>query len=109
LWQNGRHKEYYTRLTDILREYLDGRYNVSAMEMTSDEIIKSIASLELDSKQMELICELLQTADFVKFAQQAADAEQNEKFYTGVYYFVENTKQINPDDENKVYKEAMKI
>lgn len=109
LWQNGRHKDYYTRLTDILREYIDGRFGISAMEMTSKEIIKAISTLGLEPQQIELIDELLRTADFVKFAQQGSEAEQNERFHTGVYYFVENTKQINPDAENKEYKEAMKV
>lgn len=109
LWQNGRHKQYYTRLADILREYLNGRYGVGAMEMTTDEIIAEIRTLELDAKQQEMITELLQTADFVKFAKHAPDAEQNESLYTGVYYFVENTKQVNPDEQNAEYKEAMKV
>ncbi len=36
LWQNQRHKLYYTRLTDIVREYIEGRYGAAAMEMTSE-------------------------------------------------------------------------
>ena len=39
LWQSGRHKQYYSGLTDILRTYLAGRYGFGAMEMTSDEIL----------------------------------------------------------------------
>ena len=109
LWQNGRHKQYYTRLTDILREYLDGRFGVGAMEMTTDEILAAIRPLELEDRQVEMIKELLHTADFVKFAKHAPDAEQNENLYTGVYYFVENTEQVNPDEQNTEYKEVMKV
>ena len=109
LWQNGRHKQYYTRLTDILREYLDGRYGVGAMEMTTDEILTAIRPLELEPKQVAMIDDLLHTADFVKFAKHAPDAEQNETLYTGVYYFVENTKQVDLDGPNNEYKEAMKV
>ena len=47
LWQNNKHKQYYTRLTDILREYLDGRYSVPAMEMTTEEILEDIARREI--------------------------------------------------------------
>ncbi len=109
LWQNGRHKEYYTALTEITREYLDGRFGVGAMEMTTDEILTAIRPLELEPKQSELLSELLHTADFVKFAKHAPDAEQNESLYTGVYYFVENTKQTTPEEGSNEYKEAMKV
>ncbi len=109
LWQNGRHKQYYTRLTEILREYLDGRYGVSAMEMTTDEILAAIKELSIDARQIAVLTELLQTADFVKFAKHTPDDELNESLFSGVYYFVEDTKQVNPDDENNEYKEAMKV
>ena len=109
LWQNGRHKQYYTRLTKILREYLDGRYGVSAMEMTTDEILAAIKELSIDARQFAVLTELLQTADFVKFAKHTPDDELNESLFSGVYYFVEDTKQVNPDDENNEYKEAMKV
>ena len=56
-----------------------------------------------------MIDDLLHTADFVKFAKHAPDAEQNEALYTGVYYFVENTKQVDLDEPNNEYKEAMKV
>ena len=42
LWQSGRHKQYYSGLTDILRTYLAGRYGFGAMEMTSDEILAAV-------------------------------------------------------------------
>ena len=109
LWQNGKHKLYYTRLTEILREYLDGRYGVSAMEMTTDEILEAIKELAIDARQFTTLAELLQTADFVKFAKHTPDDELNESLFSGVYYFVENTKQVNPEEDNNEYKEAMKI
>ena len=79
------------------------------MEMTTDEILTAIRPLELEPKQNELLSELLHTADFVKFAKHAPDAEQNESLYTGVYYFVENTKQTTPEEGSNEYKEAMKV
>ena len=94
LWQNGQYKSYYTRLTDILRDYLDGRYGVGAMEMTSDEIIAAIKGLEITKKQVATLGELLKEADLVKFAKHTPDAESNEAAYYTVYYFVEETKEV---------------
>ena len=94
LWQNGQHKLYYTRLTDILREYLEGRFGVGAMEMTTDEIVVAIKGLELTKKQLADLGDLLREADLVKFAKHSPDAETNEGAYYKVYYFVEESKEV---------------
>lgn len=92
LWQNNRHKQYYSGLTDILRTYIDGRYGIGAMEMTSDEIIAAMQSQELPDKARMDLTAVLRDADLVKFAKATPDAEQNENDYLKVYYFVEETK-----------------
>lgn len=93
LWQNGKHKVYWSRLTEILREYLEGRYGVGAMEMTSEEIVAELKKLELEPKQVSDLRSLLAESDLVKFAKHTPDAESNEEAYNKVYYFVENTKE----------------
>lgn len=92
LWQNNRHKQYYSGLTDILRTYIDGRYGIGAMEMTSDEIIAAMRSQELPDKARMDLAAVLRDADLVKFAKATPEAEQNENDYLKVYYFVEETK-----------------
>ncbi len=46
LAESGHEKEYYTELTDILRQYLEGRFGINAMEMTSTEIVRSLRANE---------------------------------------------------------------
>lgn len=94
LWQNGKHKLYYTHLTDILREYLDGRYGIGAMEMTTDEIIFSVSGISLNDKNFDALNDILRTADLVKFAKYVPDADYNEKAYYDAYYFIEDTKEV---------------
>ena len=94
LWQEGKHKLYYSALTDILRTYIAGRYGVSAMEMTSDEIIAAMRSIELPDKARADLTAILRDADLVKFAKAEPDAEQNEQNYLRAYYFVEETKRV---------------
>ena len=103
LWQNGKHKAYYTRLTDIMRQYLKERYGIQALEMTSDEIMSALSAVELEDKNRGELSQLLKTADFVKFAKYAPDAEQNEIAYYDAYYFVEDTKEADaqPQQEDK--------
>lgn len=92
LWENGHEKEYYTRLTDILRHYLDRRFGIAAMEMTSSEILKKLSENQetrLTRSQMQSI---LSMADFVKFAKVRPLPEDNVKTLNSAFEFVESTK-----------------
>lgn len=94
LWQNNRHKQYYSGITDILRTYIAARWQIGAMEMTSDEIIAAVRNLELPDKARMDLSALLRDADLVKFAKARPEAEQNEADYLKAYYFVEETKPV---------------
>ncbi len=94
LWQNNRHKEYYSGLTDILRRYIADRYKVGAMEMTTDEIVAATAPIEMPDKSRRNLVEILRTADLVKFARVIPDDHYNEQAYLDAYYFVEETKAV---------------
>lgn len=94
LWQNNRHKDYYSALTDILRRYLADRYEFGAMEMTSDEIVAALREQELPDKSRRNLIEILRTADLVKFAKAIPDEQYNEQAYLDAYYFVEETKAV---------------
>ncbi|MDE6295375.1 MAG: DUF4381 domain-containing protein, partial [Muribaculaceae bacterium] len=96
IWEDGKEKEYYTILTDILRLYLDRRFGIKAMEMTSKEIMSTLA----DDKQLmasnELISQILKIADFVKFAKVRPLPDDNVKAFDNAVKFVEDTA---PKDE----------
>lgn len=106
LWQNGKIKEYYTRLTEILREYLAGRYGVGAMEMTTDEILSAMKAAEVEPKHIANLGALLAESDLVKFAKYTPSEESHEEYYNMVYYFVEESKEIK---EEIVTPEAQNI
>lgn len=101
LWQNNRHKEYYSALTDILRTYIDGRFGVGAMEMTTDEIVEAIKSLNLPQKLAMDVLNVLRDADLVKFAKAMPEAAENESAFSKVYYFVEETKPIEQTENEE--------
>lgn len=94
LWQNHKYKEYYTILSDILREYLFRRYGVAAMEMTTDEIVVALRELVLTDKQRGDVAELLRESDLVKFAKHIPEEDSPEASYYKVYYFVEESKEV---------------
>ncbi len=73
LWQQGETKAYYSEITDILREYIEGRYRVPALESTTGEILSSLQEHLSIPMQREKLKELLLRADLVKFAKYKPD------------------------------------
>ncbi len=106
LWQNEKFKEYYSSLSYILRHYIVRRFDVAAMEMTSEEIISAMKSVELPSKSSMDLTSLLRDADLVKFAKATPEGEDNEAHYLRAYYFVEETKiqeEVDPNAEEELF------
>ena len=101
LWQNDKHKLYYSGLSDILRTYLAGRFGVGAMEMTTDEIDDALRTIEIEQKQKMNLLAVLRDADLVKFAKATPEAEENELAYHKAYHFVEDTKPVEVVDEEE--------
>ena len=111
LWQEDKHKLYYSTLTDIVRQYIAGRYGVGAMEMTSDEIIEAMRGVELPQKSSMDLTQILRDADLVKFAKALPEADENEAAYRAVWDFVEQTKPVEvveDDDEDVEPKEEQR-
>lgn len=104
LWQEDKHKLYYSGLTDILRAYIAGQFGVGALEMTSDEIIEAMRGVDIPQKQKMDLTELLRDADLVKFAKAMPEAEANEAAYTMALSFVEQT-MPQPEEEDDEKKE----
>ena len=97
LWQNGKHKLYYSTLTEILRLYIEGRWEVGALEMTTDEIISALRDVDIKHDSRSNLVAILRTADMVKFAKALPDGEENEQLFDYAYYFVENTKSVDAE------------
>lgn len=78
VWQKGQVKEYYTRLTDILREFFEKRFGVNAAEMTSDEILFAMKDHLVDASSMNDLKKLLLLSDLAKFAKGQPIGSENE-------------------------------
>ena len=94
LCQDGKHKLYYSTLTDILRTYIVRRFDVGAMEMTSDEIIEAMRGVELQQKQSMDLAMILREADLVKFAKAMPESEESEAAMRAAWEFVDATKPV---------------
>lgn len=101
LWQKGNIKEYYTQLTDILREYFELRYNVSASEMTSTEIQEAILPYVNDEKVMIPLRNVLFLADMAKFAKAQPGTYENEQSILYGVEIVNSTRPLIAEVEKK--------
>jgi hypothetical protein len=74
-------KEYYTELTDIVRNYIEQDVKISAMEITSDELIRILKKtnkykkLGISRDQINHLELFLHNADLVKFAKAKPELE----------------------------------
>lgn len=92
LWQAGKNKEFHTRLTDILRTYLEDQFHVEAMEMVTFDVIASLKTKQIPEEEIRRLEKILVLADMVKFAKfQPLPDEHDSSLKNGVV-FVEQTK-----------------
>ena len=84
-------KEYYTRLTDTLRRYIEERYGFNAMEMTSSEIIEHLTE-KGDKESLKELVLLFETSDLVKFAKYSTYVNENDANLVNAIEFINKTK-----------------
>jgi len=92
LWQSGSVKAYHSALTYIVREYLEKRYGILALEQTTDEILAQLRQRDFDFSLSQKLADVLQTADLVKFAKAQPTAEFHEQAMDYARHFILETK-----------------
>ena len=101
LWQKGEIKAYYIGLTEILREYMEGRFNIAALESTTHEIMRDLGGMDLKPIQMTHIGELLEMADLAKFAKFKPGQNENLLSMDTVRTFIKETKSWKEKSEGE--------
>jgi hypothetical protein len=91
LWQQGEHKAYQSRITDILRSYIEARYLVSALERTTDELMAELRVSALPVDERIRLENMLRAADLVKFAKVVPTALEHEQLLVSARQFVQAT------------------
>ena len=104
LWQGGKSKEYHSDITETLRIYVEERFGVEAMEMTSGEILADVKKYSDADIAYDNLKQILILADFVKFAKYSPLPDENELSLMNAYLFVNNTKKEELQEELKTEK-----
>ncbi|MEZ4936274.1 MAG: hypothetical protein R2799_01635 [Crocinitomicaceae bacterium] len=103
LIKKGLEKEYYSEITDIIRVYLEDRYTIKALELTSNEIINRLKYEHISPDDKFILKEIFQTSDLVKFAKLKPSEMDNENVLFKAEEFVRHTKfieDLNSAEEN---------
>jgi hypothetical protein len=93
-WQRGLLKEYHTDLSDIVRTYIEERFNLMAHERTSKEIINDLKRYGISSDALNVLSASLQVADMAKFAKYKPLPEENENAWLQISAFIEKTAEV---------------
>ncbi len=91
LWQRNEVKEFYSQLTDIMRRYIERRFDFPAQEMVTAEILGSLKTGEIPEDLLIKTDEILSMADLVKFAKFTPLADENDGAMRWAFDFVEKT------------------
>ena len=92
LWQDGKVKLFHSEISEIIREYLEKRYSVNALENTTDEIMQSLRFMSIDPTQLSKLNQLLVLSDLVKFAKEQPLANENDMSLLNAIDFINATK-----------------
>ena len=113
----SQHKEYYTRLTDIVKAYLEEEVHILAKESTTDELLAKInllqekGKLNLNQETITNLKRVLQTADLVKFAKNKPSDDNAEYDRETIENVVIKTKEaipLEPTDEQAINEARQK-
>jgi hypothetical protein len=101
LWQNGKVKIHHSEISEIIREYLEKRYEVHALENTTDEIMQSLRFHSIQPNLLTKLNQILVLSDLVKFAKEKPLATENEMSLLNAVEFIKETKKIiAPKEDN---------
>ena len=93
LWQQGQIKSYQSELTHIIRAYLEGRFEIPALESTTSEVLLALENKEIDPDLRQDLDQVLNMADLIKFAKAKPDVDIHSVFMQKAEHFVLSTKE----------------
>lgn len=91
IWKRGQVKAHHAEVSEVIRTYFERRYNYPAMERSTDELRSGLVHLPIRAQEKELILELLNLTDLVKFAKWAPQAADHQRVIEQGIRFVEVT------------------
>ncbi len=104
LYQQGKYKDFYSELSEILRQYVELRYHINALELTTSELETLLSTgIIFDKELAEGFLRVLKNADLVKFAKYTPLDQICEADLNFAFDFIEKTKpqKITPENTSE--------
>ncbi len=101
LWQEGKLKLYHITLSEIVRQYIEDRFAIQALEQTTDEILFGFRNTAIDEESKTKLKQLLILSDLVKFAKEQPLPNENEQSLANAFDFVNGTKKEEKEGNSK--------
>ena len=93
LWQSGKLKQYHSGISEILRTYLEDRFQILALELPTYDILQSLRDKGMQSEDLHTLTTILQRADLAKYAKSKPTDSENDESMSQSVGFVRNTKE----------------
>jgi hypothetical protein len=105
--EDGNFKAYYTELSECLRQYMENRFQVNALEMTTEEFLSFLTGNQL----LPVSCrknlkKFLIASDLIKFAKHLPEQSEASEAWKQVYEIVETTKPVETVETDQTTTEA---
>jgi len=94
LVEKGEIKQFYIRISEIIRSYIEGRFFIIAIEMTTTQLIDTMRDAEVDDEHVQFVEDFLIQCDLVKFAKYIPTPEENQKVIDQAFEIINTTKII---------------
>jgi hypothetical protein len=101
LWQNGKHKAYFSKIDEVLWEFIAYKYNTLTFEKTSNEILNELRLSSIPKEDLAQLEKLFNISNMVKFAKRTPSQEENVFAIGFSRTLIEKEKIL---EENKVHE-----
>ena len=103
LWQNDMVKEYYSGISETLREYIEERYKIKALEQTTDQTKRSFRHITIIEQEIKnKLFTVLELADMVKFAKEIPVQQEHEmSMYQAVEFVNSTAEKVETENINQ--------
>lgn len=96
----GKIKEYYIKISEAIRKYIEKRYEIMAIEETTEEIFRKMQEANINKDNIIFINLFLSDCDLVKFAKYRPTEQENQNILPRAYEIIKKTQvkiQVNEE------------
>ena len=109
LLEQGKVKEFYIEISGIVRRYIEGRYHIVALEMTTYQLLENMRQANIDQSYIDMMTEFLELCDLVKFAKYVSGENENKRTIQLAFDFVNRTKLVLESTEESTKDKQTEI